>query len=118
MLLVTKMGIGGAERVASVLLQNLDRSRFSPELTVISDVGSAYRIPDDAPAFVLDEQDLPDATIDSVSIPDDIKQRHLSTLLWLEMTAGRLATRVRQREPDVIISTPMLASVIAALACT
>ncbi len=114
MALAASLGKGGAERVLSLLVENLDRSKFSAEFTIF-DGPVEYTLPDDVPLHVLAER--PPASTDlSLDVPQRLAVEHAGSILWMETHAAKLAELVRERRPDIVISSPVWASIMAGVA--
>lgn len=112
MALVPSMRTGGAERVISLLLQRLDRALFEPELTIVYDRDIAYQIPDDVLVHVLERHpDTPPAP--HLQLPAELESRYAGDTAWLSSIAGKLAAVVESDRPDIIISSPLWASILA-----
>lgn len=76
---------GGAERVTSILLSGLDRSRFAPELILVRD-NRGYSIPADVPVHCVQH--------DIRLLP---ALRSVQTIAWLR-------SWLRRERPDVVVS--------------
>lgn len=113
--LVPTLGQGGAERVLSLLLAHLDRERFAPELALFESSAAAYPLPADVPVHVLaDWKGAADPL--AIPLPAPLPAGAADQSLWLEGAAGRLAAFVTERAPDVVISSPLWATALVALA--
>ena len=113
MALVPSMRTGGAERVIARLLEHLDRERFALELTIVQESEIHYAIPEDVPVHQLDDVVGADALFGP---EDEIVQLFGTGASWMGAAAGRFAEVVRERQPDIVISSPLWASLLATLA--
>lgn len=113
--LAPTLGQGGAERVLSLLLEHLDREQYAPELAIFESGSIAYEVPDDVPVHVLADRPAAVAQL-PIAVPVDLALRFEDTLAWLGATAAKLAELVRELEPDVIVSSPVWASIMVSIA--
>jgi glycosyltransferase involved in cell wall biosynthesis len=106
MVLVPTMRMGGAERNTALLLEHIDRGLVNPELALVFNREIFYSIPKDVPIHVLENiADPPQLPISD----DPLKA-------WLEKMALKLAGLVQKRHVDILFSTQLWTSIIAALA--
>ncbi|RJQ18407.1 MAG: glycosyltransferase [Nitrospiraceae bacterium] len=115
MMVIPTMGMGGAERCMSVLLNNVNRSVFRPELVTIFDKAAFYRVPEDVNMYVLETQPRPSIPDSCLLLPADL-QGFDDNYKWLRMTAFRLAKIIRDRRPSTIMAQDYFASFIVLLA--
>ncbi len=114
MVLSASLGKGGTERVFSLLLERLDRGRFAPELAVFAPPIS-YDVPEDVLVSLLSERVAPEFSV-HINASDECIARDREGLEWMGATAARLTELVREREPDVILASPLWASIMALIA--
>lgn len=92
------MGGGGAERVTSRLLANLDRSRFRLSLCLLRN-SISYPIPDDVDVVALNRRTCTKSGIDIPLSRAIIRRPWISTgTLW------RLRQMIKDTNPDVVVS--------------
>lgn len=116
MALVPTMRAGGAERVISLLLKQLDREQFEPQLTIVYDREISYPIPADVPIFVLDREPAPEGGPRRLDVPEELRARYASSVDWLGGVADKLGILVQREKPDIIITSPLWASILAIVA--
>jgi glycosyltransferase involved in cell wall biosynthesis len=111
MVLVPTMRMGGAERNTALLLEHIDRGLVNPELALVFNREIFYSIPKDVPIHVLENIADPP----QLPISDDPQTAGLETA-GLEKKALKLAGLVQKRHVDILFSTQLWTSIIAALA--
>lgn len=116
LVLVPSMRIGGAERFVSLLLQHLDRRQFAPMLAIAFDSEIAYAIPADVPVYWLSAERGVTATLDTSRYPADITETFDSSIRWLDGMACRLGALAQRVQPDIIVSSPLWAGLLATAA--
>lgn len=113
MALVPTMRTGGAEKVISLLLQQLDRERYEPHLVIVYDAEIAFQIPQDVPVHVLEHEPPAGAPACRIDLPVELADRFASQAEWMTGTASRFIEVVRREKPDIVISSPLWASILA-----
>ena len=115
MVVVGTMGVGGVERCTAVLLDRLDHALISAELVTVFDREIFYPLPSRMKVTILEEQLCLSLPADRPLIPDDL-QTYARELAWLEMSALKLASIIRNRRSSVILAQDYWISIIALLA--
>jgi len=116
MMLAPSMRTGGAERVLSLLLKHLDRESFSPEMAIVWDMDIAYEIPEGVQVSILEREPQVAEPRVAIDLPPDLMQQYGDSVAWLSGVADKLAAVVERQGPDVIVSSPLWASILATVA--
>ena len=116
MALVPSMRAGGAERVISLLLQQLDRKLFETQLTIVFDREVAYAIPEDTQVVVLEREPAASLQLRGIDLPEGLAGKHAGAATWMDGIAAKLGEVVLRQQPDVIVSSPMWASIVSVMA--
>lgn len=114
MVVTPVMHMGGAERCVANLLKYWDRERFTIDLVMVFDREIFYPIPHDVWTHVLEHDPLPDRPSVHVQIPIQLLGAR-EDLIWLELTALKLAEVVRQRQPDVVLTRHLFSSIVGSI---
>jgi len=114
MVLAGSLGKGGTERVFSLLLEHFDRQRFAPELAIF-DLPIAYDLPADVPVNVLSRRAAARSPL-VAKVSPELQLTDQDALAWMGDAAAKLAELVNERRPDVIVASPLWASIMALIA--
>ncbi len=115
LLLTSSMTHGGAQRYLSILLDNLDRSMFVPEIATVLERDVEYHIPADATLWNVAQEPRVEPPVD-LGIPSEVIDMCSDQAASAQMVVDEIAHLVCRIRPDVVLSTPEWVSVEAAAA--
>jgi glycosyltransferase involved in cell wall biosynthesis len=114
MIVTPTMEMGGVEKVTSILLRHIDRSKIKVELVNIFDRKGFYEIPEDIKVYTLQRQANPEPFKSDIELPHNLKI-YSNDLDWLQMNSLKLLNIIKKRKPSVVLAQDYYASIISVL---